>query len=238
MLATTNTAPVFSTASEQKRRGICMVPDYVELYPFEGSYVAFVHNFLKKNFWRVKRSMSYEDVLQEAAWKFTLLLRRMERNRVKHVQKLKETPTPNDLDPNKYLIANPKHLMSLWKTSWWTYFDTLSNKDTKKIEEAATDCTFENSEGDFTQLLESHSHATNLGYVSCLRRDAPGEIATMYNILFEAPQNIFDTAYETYKQSVPKGHGDKYLNNFICLVGGLDPKIDIVKKFRQYYQPD
>ena len=73
---------------------------------FEGSIEGWVANFLKKNFWRVKRTMSYEDVMQEAYAEFL---------------ELKTKWYPN--------ITEPKHFMALFKLSWAGHFNDLASRD-------------------------------------------------------------------------------------------------------------
>ena len=215
-----------------------MAQDLVGLYSFDGPYVAFVHNYLKKHFWRVERYMAYEDVIQEAAWQFILLLRRMEKNRAKFEIQLKEQKQEVlDAPEDKYLIKNPKHLMSLWVTNWTRHFHTLSIKDSKKLEEPIGGF-ITDEDSDMTSLLESKWFHENAGYVECLVRDAPRESLFLYNLLFSLSTEVFNLAYTAFEHSRASGRGDKYFNSFICKMGGFKANVDIVSQFRQHFRPD
>ena len=127
-----------------------MVPNYVELYPFHGSYLAYVHNFLKKHYWRIRRYMPYEDAIQEAAWKYTLMLRRLQKNRTEHVEKINnlfKRKLPKDIplfphklldNPDKYLIKNDYKVFFFSKfnpklnLNGFQYFDLNIEENKKK----------------------------------------------------------------------------------------------------------
>jgi hypothetical protein len=74
---------------------------------FAGPIEGYVHNFLKTNFWKVSRSMEYEDCIQEARLVFL------------------------ECKSRYPVVDNPKWFMSLFKRAWFTHFVDLASSDTK-----------------------------------------------------------------------------------------------------------
>ncbi len=175
-----------------------MTPDFKTVEPF-------VHNFLKKNYWKVETLMDYEDAVSEAKLQFTRTILRLEKRNC--------------------AIENEKHLMSLFKTSWSNHFITLANKATK--ERFVT-----TSYSDDTQQLlldQLCDDLNNLGELEVLLDDAPSEIKQILHLLLYSPMEIVDTIRAHFFTNREKS------NVLLCRLLGKNPTtVNLVQKTLDY----
>jgi hypothetical protein len=128
-----------------------------------------VLNFLRKNYWKIKDLMSWEDAVGEAQLQFVRTIKRLEKRQCK--------------------IENEKHLMSLFKTSWSRHFITLANKATKE----RINLVDQEKLTDFTGEYENNQ------YVQFLIEAAPKDIKQILGIMFNAQEELVQILQHTYR---------------------------------------
>lgn len=138
----------------------------VRLYTpeWEGPVEGYTKNFLRANFWRVERLMEYGDALSECYCVFL------------HLQR-------------EYfgVVDNPWWFMSLYKTSLWRKFNTLSNRDTAHRNRIVY---LEEQE-----MAEQAEVGALAEFISDLE-NAPEEALALLRVLLDAPLRFVQAVYQ------------------------------------------
>lgn len=176
---------------------------------FEGPIEGYVVNFLAKNYWRVERTQSREDMKQEA---YLIFLR----------------------VAGKYAgeIETPQHFMSLFKTAWFNHFTDFANQDTAARVLVQPGVYVDEEGGEVT--LENPGDSDNDGYLSVLLAQAPREISMVLSLFLNAPQELLDLALAGWH-----GRGDRRRKNGdsrkVCQLLGLPTDRDILQEVKEYF---
>ena len=177
-------------------------------YSFTGPFEGYVHNFLKSNYWKVQRTLEYDDVMQEARLKFYVMLYRMNKN--------------------GHEIKNQKHLMALFKTSWNNHFITMAKKSSSYKENSFTDSIHVTEEGDLD--IESI-----IGYEDCQAfldvkvNQATGEVKEVLNLILNTPKEVLDLIANSY------GSKDVFNNKVLCRILGKNSTTTNLIKMTKLY---
>ncbi len=167
----------------------------------------YVHNFLKKNYWKVETLMPYEDAMSEAKLQFVRTLSRLEKRGCE--------------------IKNEKHLMSLFKTSWSNHFITLSNKATH--ERFVT--TLADSDNQDMMIEQVIGDLGNMGELDILLHEAPSEIKQVLSMLINSPIETLEVIRDNFFTNKTKS------NNLLCALLGKNPNtVNLVQKTLDYLE--
>lgn len=165
----------------------------------------YVHNFLKKNYWKVTTLLSYEDAVSEA--------------------KLQFVRTLNRLKKRNCVIENEKHLMSLFKTSWSNHFITLANKAT--AERFITPSHSVEAHDVLTNQL--FDDLDNMGELEVILQQAPSEIKQVLIMLMNSPAEIIEVIRTCFFTNPSKS------NTLLCRLLGKNPDtVNLVQKTLDY----
>ena len=162
---------------------------------FKGPIQGWSINYCRQNYWRVQRSMPWEDLMQEV---YIVFLRCR----------------------NKYgKLEEAKHFMALFKTAWTRQFTTFANLDTEgrfivEMAPAREDAEAPEAVGD-----TSHD-----GELSLMLKQAPREVTMVLNLLLNAPTEILDIALSGWngKDSRCRAGGSKRICQMLGLPQHLD----------------
>lgn len=173
---------------------------------FEGPIKGWGVNFCKKNYWRVKVTMPWEDLLQELAVAFL---------RVK--QKYPET-------------ESPQHFMSLFQRSWINKFNDFSIEDThvrKIFVDRFIHDGIDDTEPDTIGELDHD------GELSIKLKQAPREVMMVLNLILNAPAELVVVAMQGWngKDARCRAGGSKRIN----LMLGLPTDFDVMNMVRNYF---
>lgn len=173
---------------------------------FSGPIEGWTVNFMKKNYWRVERTQTRDDVLQEARLVF-----------LRCKQRYAEVETP-------------QHFMALYKRAWANEFTDLANADTAS-RVLVQPQTYRTESGE--QLVEQSGDTDNDGTLSVMLRQAPAEVTMVLNLFLSAPQEILDLALGSWKGRDKRCRtgGSKR----ICKMLGLPPELDVLKVVEDYF---
>lgn len=177
---------------------------------FSGPIEGYVVNGMKANYFRVERSMSREEYLQEAYLVFL---------RVK----------------NKYegKVEEPKHFMALFKRAWANELNDLATKDTQQRIFVQMP-TLRGDDGEEARDVEYVGETDNDGMLATLLRQAPREIAMVLNLFLAAPQEVLDLALQSWRgkdRRCAAGGSER-----ICKLLGLDPRDDVMQRVEEYFR--
>lgn len=163
-------------------------PKYVP--EFTGPIEGWVVNFLKKNAWRVARTMEFADCIQEAQLVFLRVAR-----------------TYPD-------VVDAPHFMALFKTSWTRRFNDLSTDDTNVRQ---GEVHMEEHEG--SAPWQPVGELQNDGELQVMLRQAPREVTMVLNLLLKAPQEMLETLLGSWKgrDRRTKGNGSERINQLLGL---------------------
>lgn len=175
---------------------------------FVGPIEGYVVNYLRANFWRVKNSMEYEDMLQEA-----------------HVVYLRLAQKYHDID-------TPQHFMALFKTAWSNHFVDISRKDTN-----SRLMMYENQFADNDDVLSNFLSSvvgdqSNTGHLVVMIKQAPAEVRQVLSLFINAPTEILELASKSWKSS---GRNQDFGNNMLCTMLGVEQGTDIIGTVRKYF---
>lgn len=141
-------------------------------FEFKGPIEGYVVNHMAKNYWRVERSMSQLEVLQEA-W---LIFNKCS---------------------NHYAdtVTEPQHFMALFKTAWERRFTTLTLIDTKHRH-----ASINTDDGDAVDV-ETPGDLDNDGYLRVMISQAPREVSMVLSLFLNAPVELLDLAVAAWKDN-------------------------------------
>lgn len=157
---------------------------------FKGPIEGWVVNFLRRNYWRVERTMEYEDAMQEARLVFCKLIHKY--------------PT----------IDTPQHFMSLFQTAWRNHFNDLTTADTSSrcltYEAQMTDA-------DESPLnVEGIGELDNAGMLTVMLKQAPQEVNQVLALFVSAPTELLGLARMSWKRSGKyREDGNKMINELL-----------------------
>ena len=180
----------------QKRKQLSFVPE------FKGKIEGYVVNYLKKNYWRVAAHHEYEDLLQEAYFKFLVV---------------------KDKYPE---VVNPPHFMALFKTAWNNHFINLSKTQTKDITIIESQLMGEIS---LFELSDKKGRVNDHeGDVTILLKQAPEEIQLLFAALDDTD---LVKLLRQKSQKIRNGNRRarrETTNQALCRILGLNPEdVDI-----------
>lgn len=172
---------------------------------FAGPIEGYVHNFLKRNYWRVRRSMEYEDCLQEARLLFEELKLRY---------------------PS---VDQPQWFMSLFKTSWYHHFSDLATSDTS-IRTAVKEADISTDDGTPSSVVaDALGETDNAGYTLVLIKQAPEDIRRFFSLLLNAPTEMLEMV------TLSSGkRNERQVSEMLCKMLGLSAGTNILQKVRDY----
>ncbi len=175
-----------------------------ELY--QASISGYVINFLKKNYWRVASTMTYDDVQQEAYLVFV------------RVDRL-------------YPDVEDKHFMALFKSAWARQFVDFAHADTAREIECQIP-EYRSESGEYVQV-EYAGELSNGGELATAIRQAPSEVKAVLNLFLSAPQELFELAIASWRgQDKRMKNRD---SKKICKMLGLDENLDVMKMTYDYF---
>lgn len=174
---------------------------------FIGPIQGYVVNHMRKNFWRVERTQSREDVMQEASVVF-----------LRCKQKYQDLETP-------------QHFMALFKRAWSNHFTDMSNADTQS--RVLVPQQVQRSDDGSETIADIVGDLDNDGALAIRLRQAPPEVILVLNLFLSAPQEILDLALGSWKgrDQRCKTGGSKR----ICKMLGLPPELDVIKVVEEYF---
>ena len=165
----------------------------------------YVHNFLKKHYWKVETLLSYEDALSEAKLQFVRTFSRLEKRNC--------------------VVENEKHLMALFKTSWSNHFITLSNKATHE-RFITPSHSAESHEILMNQLSDD---SDNYGELEIVLQQAPSEIKQVLTMLMNSPAEVVEVIRDCFFSNPSKS------NMLLCRLLGKNPDaVNLVQKTLDY----
>lgn len=129
------------------------------------SFEGYTLNFIKKNYWKVRNSMEFEDVLQQA---YSVFLTCVE----------------------KYKDVEQKHLMALYKRMLYNEFVDLAKIDSCLKNQQST-CEHEGEELDYFNTIVDRSQPSAIFLLKV--KDAPDELKTIINTILNAPLEVLQT---------------------------------------------
>lgn len=164
---------------------------------FKGPIEGYVVNTLTKNLWRVQRTHTREDMMQEA---YIVFMR----------------------CAGKYpIIGTPQHFMALFKRAWGNHITDLSVKD------SAHKATFADqpiaNDGVFSSF-EPMGDLDNMGYLKLMVEQAPNEVLMVLNLFLNAPKELLELATKAWTASGKrKPDGNAMINKMLGLPAESDP---------------
>lgn len=176
---------------------------------FEGPIEGWVVNGMKANYFRLQRTHNREEYMQEAYLVFL---------RVK----------------NKYedSVTEPRHFMALFKRAWVNELNDLATKATQARMFVAMPRAH-GDEGDEIEI-DMVGDLDNDGMLATLLRQAPREVAMVLNLFLSAPQELLETALQSWRGKDKRyAHGG---SERICKLLGLDPNTDVMQRVEDYFR--
>lgn len=176
---------------------------------FEGPIEGWVVNGMKVNFFRVERTMTREDYLQEAYLVFLRVA-------------------------SRYEVEEPRHLMALYKTAWTNHLNDLATEDTRQRMFAPIPYK-RGEDGEEGEMLEPMGEADCDGTLAIMLRQAPADVQAVLNLFLKAPQELVDAALSSWhgRDRRYACGGSKQINRLL----GLDPKVDVLQRVEEYFAP-
>ena len=132
---------------------------------FTGPVEGWVHNHLRTNFWKVSRSMEFDDALQEARLLYAAVML-------------------------KYPDVEDKHFMALFKTSWQRKIVDLAKVDSK-VKACTPFSAMCSGEGtDYT--FETVGATDNDGALVVMLRNMPADVRAVISVMLHAPSELVE----------------------------------------------
>lgn len=173
---------------------------------FKGPIEGYVVNFMKKNLWRIERTMTRDDAMQDA---YVVFLR----------------------VGNKYPdIEAPEHFMALFKTAWYRHFTDLANADTAS--RVLTHLVVRNEDGAEVEH-DPMGDLDNDGMLAVKIRQAPSEVTAVLNLFLSAPQELLEVALGAWNgpDKRCRAGGSERINKML----GLPLHVDALKAVHDYF---
>lgn len=178
------------------------VPEYAG--PVEG----YAHNYVHRNLWRVSRTHTREDALQEAWLVFA-------RCQGKYPQ-----------------IDTPQHFMALYKTALYRHFVDLALSASHykaEVPEAQFD-----REDEQEWSRQPVGDLDNDGQLRVLIRQAPREVKMVLSLFLNAPQELLDVALQAWET---RGRRRAEGNRVIGRLLGLHQGANVLDQLEEHFTP-
>jgi hypothetical protein len=173
---------------------------------FKGPIEGWVVNQLTRGplaYWRVERTLSREEVMQEAYECF-----------LRCGKKFPKSPEYN----------TPQAFMALFKMAWRNQFTDLANYDTD-------DRRCLNTDAREIQLDEPVGSLENDGFLAIMIREAPAEVRTVLSVFLNAPSELLDLAFDAWRiRGRNSAGGSRHLNQLLGLDPSRDP-VKLVEEY-------
>lgn len=157
--------------------------------PIEG----YVVNFLSKQHWKIKRTVPWEDAMQEAYCVFLRCKRKY---------------------PD---IEEPQHFMALFKTAWYRHFTDFTNEDT------ASRVVGPHVVDEHGSAPEAVGELDNDGALALMIKQAPREVTMVLTLFLNAPQELLDLALGSWRADRRmKVNGSEHINKLLGLPADYD----------------
>lgn len=181
-----------------------MSANYTPIFP--GPIQGWFVNYSRANYWKVKRTLPWEDLEQEA---YVVFLRCK--------RKYPELDTP-------------QHFMSLFQRAWINHFTDLANRDTQ--DRVVVSQIGESSDGSEISF-ESVGEVDNDGMLAIMIKEAPREISMVLNLFLNAPTELAEVALASWRGKDKRctAGGSKR----ICQLLGLPLDYDVMGKVEEYF---
>lgn len=201
------TVPELMTSKSVEDQSPEIKPVFVPV--FDGTIKGWVVNYLRRNYWRIQRTMEYDDAVQEAHLLFLELVKRY---------------------PN---VDTPQWFMTLFKRSWVHHFADMSVSDTA----ARNEVTFGATTADEDESLQSYIDSfpgdpDNFGMITLMIMNAPAEIRSVVALFLRAPTETLELACSAWKM---QGKKNELGNQMLAKLLGLDPNGDVIQDVRDYF---
>lgn len=176
---------------------------------FDGELEGYVHNQLKRHFWRVSKTLAYDDVMQEARLVFV------------------------ECRARYCPIDTPQHFMSLFKTAWYRRFTDLAYTSSRKTDHEVPDFRiYDEGEGVDTFISTAQGETGNAGPVLVALHRAPAEVKAVLSLMLNAPQEMVEAVEAAWKAKGKKrGMGNAHL----CRLLGRPEGEDLLGHVRDYF---
>lgn len=176
---------------------------------FEGPIEGWVVNGMRANYFRVSRTLSREEYLQEAYEVFLRI-------------------------SSRYEVDEPQHLMCLFKTSWNNRLNDLATADTRHRMFVSMPM-HRDEDGEEVESVDFMGESDNEGTLAIMLRQAPADVALVLNLFLSAPQELVETALASWRGKDRRFAAGGSAR--ICKLLGLDPSIDVMQKVEDYFSP-
>lgn len=166
---------------------------------FKGPIEGWVVNQLSRGklaYWRVERTLSREEVLQEAYECFLRCCRRF---------------------PKSKEYNTPQAFMALFKRAWANQFTDLATYDTEDRACLSVDARE-------IKLDEPVGALENDGFLGVMIREAPREVQMVLSVFLNAPSELLELAFNAWRAGGHNGAGgSRHLNKLLGLDPTKDP---------------
>lgn len=173
---------------------------------FKGPVEGWVVNQLCKGslaYWRVERTLSREEVMQEAYECFLRCCRRF---------------------PKSPEFDTPQAFMALFKRAWGNQFADLATYDTEDRQYTSID----SSE---IRLDEPAGALENDGFLSIMIQEAPSEVRLVLSVFLNAPSELLEMAFTAWRaRGHNSPGGSRHLNKLLGLDPSGDP-VKLVEEY-------
>lgn len=174
---------------------------------FAGPIEGWLVNYNTKNFWKVARSMEWDDLLQDGYLVFMRC-------------------------SNKYpILDTPQHFMSLFKRAWTNHFTDLAKRDSLQRLEVADHVELEGDE----VVREPLGELDHAGDLVLMIQQAPREIQMVINLFINAPAEVVAVALASWSGEDRRRNDGG--SSKICRLLGLPKDYDVLSEVRNYFQP-
>ena len=177
---------------------------------FDHALEGWVHNYLKTNYWRVERTLSYDDVMQEAHIVYLGLVQRYT------------------------AVDNQGWFMALFKRSWTGHFYDLAMRASRiRVNEVSSTPQYVDEDESESYLDLAVGDRDNLGAFEVLVNQAPREVKEVLNLMFGTPAEVLEMAAAAWKAS---GRKKPFGNAMLCHLLGKDPDtVDLEGAVREHF---
>ncbi len=166
---------------------------------FKGPVEGWVVNQLTRGklaYWRVERTLSRDEVMQEANECFLRCCKRF---------------------PKSKEYNTPQAFMALYKRAWSNQFSDLATYDTADRQCLSVDARE-------VQVHEPIGALENDGFLATMIREAPREVNMVLSVFLNAPSELLEMAFEAWRIQGHNSPGNsRHLNKLLGLDPSCDP---------------
>ncbi len=173
---------------------------------FKGPVEGYVVNQLSRHYWRVRATMEWDDVMQEARVTF-----------------LKVSMT--------YPGVEDKHLMSLFKTAWSRRFTDMAEADTAS-RVVVYEYTMSDDDSEAASFDPVDTGISGNPILALMIEQAPSEIKTVLNLFLSAPAELLELATSAWRAGGRKNaEGNKMVNKLLGRPANMDSLGNVERYF-------